>query len=55
MQDADERQALERQLEEVEYAAHRAFEQYDEVDACNRLVAAELEQRWNGKVAESRP
>ena len=51
-QDTDERQALERQLQEAEYAAHRAFEQYDEVDARNRLVAVELEQRWNAKLAE---
>ncbi len=43
-QDSHERQALQRQLEEAEYAAQRAFEQYDRVDARNRLVAAELEQ-----------
>lgn len=46
------RQALERQLEEAEYAARRAHEQYDEVDPRNRLVAAQLEQRWNAKLEE---
>jgi DNA invertase Pin-like site-specific DNA recombinase len=48
---ADERvAALQRQLEECEYGATRAFEQYNAVDARNRLVAAELERRWNGKL-----
>ena len=49
---SDERQALERQLQEAEYAACRAFEQYDEVDPRNRLVATELEQRWNAKLED---
>jgi hypothetical protein len=49
---AGARQALARQLEEAEYAARRAFEQYDEVDPRHRLVAAELEQRWNAKLEE---
>ena len=30
----------------------RAFEQYDVVDARNRLAAAELERRWNEKLEE---
>ena len=34
--------ALQRQLEQSEYEARRAFEQYDEVDPRNRLVADEL-------------
>jgi hypothetical protein len=41
-----------RQLEQLEYEARRAFEQYDEVDPRNRLVAAELERRWNAKLEE---
>jgi hypothetical protein len=41
-----------RQLEQLEYEARRAFEQYDEVDPRNRLVAAELERRWNAKLDE---
>src|SRR5271165_4865126 len=30
----------------------RAFEQYDAVDARNRLAASELERRWNAKLEE---
>ena len=50
---SDERQALERQLDETEYEVRRAFEQYDEVDPRHRLVAAELERRWNAKLEEA--
>lgn len=46
------RKALQRQLEEMEYEASRAFEQYNAVDPRNRLVALELERRWNGKLTE---
>lgn len=45
--DAARRDALARQLEQAEYEARRASEQYHAVDARNRLVAAELERRWN--------
>src|SRR5215469_2505704 len=31
----------------MRYAADRAFRQYDAADPANRLVAAELELRWN--------
>ncbi len=48
----ERRDALVRQLEQFEYEAQRAFEQYDEVDARNRLAAAELERRWNAKLEE---
>jgi hypothetical protein len=34
----------------LEYEARKAFEQYDAVDARNRLVAGELERRWNEKL-----
>jgi len=44
--------ALERQVEQLEYEARRAFEQYDEVDPRRRLVADELERRWNDKLCE---
>jgi len=44
--------ALRRQVEQLEYEAVRAFEQYNEVDPRNRLVAAELERRWNVKLEE---
>jgi hypothetical protein len=48
----DQRHALVRQLEQCEYETQRAFEQYNEVDPRNRLVAAELERRWNAKLEE---
>jgi len=41
------REALLRDLEAAHYAADRAFRQYDAIDPGNRLVAAELEARWN--------
>ncbi len=41
------RDALGRDLEAARYAANRAFRQYDAADPENRLVAAELEGRWN--------
>ena len=40
-------EALQRDLEAARYAANRARKQYDASDPENRLVAAELEQRWN--------
>lgn len=46
------RQALIRQLEQLELEAARAFDQFDKVDPRNRLVADELKRRWNGKLAE---
>jgi hypothetical protein len=42
--------ALRLQLEQMDYEAKRAFEQYNEVDPRNRLVASELERRWNEKL-----
>ena len=44
--------ALHRQLDQLQYEARRAFEQYNEVDPRNRLVAAQLETRWNVKLEE---
>ena len=41
------RDALVRDLEAARYGADRAFGQYDAIDPQNRLVAAELELRWN--------
>jgi DNA invertase Pin-like site-specific DNA recombinase len=41
------REAMLRDLEAARYAADRAFRQYDAADPENRLVAAELEARWN--------
>jgi len=50
--DTAQRAALLRKLQALEYEAKRAFEQYDVVDARNRLAAAELEHRWNEKLQE---
>ena len=47
----DVRAALDRDLQAARYAADRAFRQYDAIDPENRLVAAELEQRWNRALA----
>jgi len=41
------RDALMRDFEAARYSADRAFRQYDAADPQNRLVAAELESRWN--------
>jgi len=46
-QNADRRQALTRQLQQVQYEAQRAFDQFNQVDPANRLVSQVLEQRWN--------
>ncbi len=45
------REALGRDLEAARYAADRAFRQYDVADPANRLVAGELEMRWNKALA----
>jgi hypothetical protein len=50
--DSAQRAALSNKLEQLQYEAKRAFEQYDLVDARNRLAAAELERRWNEKLEE---
>ena len=39
--------ALERDLQAAQYAARRAQKQFDATDPENRLVADELERRWN--------
>src|SRR3954453_18334357 len=52
--DLVERVALSSKLEQLDYEARKAFEQYDAVHARNRLVAGELERRWNAKLEEIR-
>lgn len=42
--------SLERELEAAKYAANRARKQYDLADPENRLVADELERRWNASL-----
>ncbi len=46
-QHAQKRRALELSLERLRYQADHARRQYDAVDSANRLVASELEARWN--------
>ena len=46
------REAMVRELEAARYAADRAFRQYDAADPENRLVAGELESRWNQALAQ---
>jgi DNA invertase Pin-like site-specific DNA recombinase/predicted N-acetyltransferase YhbS len=45
------REALHRDLEAARYVTDRAFRQYDAADPANRLVAGELEARWNKALA----
>lgn len=40
------------EVEKAEYEAQRAQRQYDAVDPENRVVARELERRWNAKLVE---
>jgi hypothetical protein len=49
----ERRQVLARHLEQLEYETGRAAAQYHAVDPRNRLVAAELERRWNAKLEET--
>jgi len=52
---AEHRQAIEQAalaVQAAQYAADRAFEQFDLVDPKNRLVADTLEQRLNDKLAD---
>jgi hypothetical protein len=45
------RRQLENSLEQARFEASRAHRQYDQVDPDNRLVAGELERRWNDRLA----
>ena len=45
-----QRRQRELQLEQARYEARLAQRQYDAVDPSNRLVAGELERRWNEKL-----
>jgi DNA invertase Pin-like site-specific DNA recombinase len=46
--------ALQRELEAARYAARRAGKQFDAADPENRLVAAELERRWEDALQKVR-
>jgi DNA invertase Pin-like site-specific DNA recombinase len=52
--DADLRASAERQLERKRYAAALAERQFNKVDPDNRLVASELERRWEAALDEVR-
>jgi DNA invertase Pin-like site-specific DNA recombinase len=47
----DKRRQVELALEQARYEVGRAHRQYDAVDPDNRLVASELETRWNDRLA----
>ena len=46
--------SLELELQEARYASQRAWKQYNAADPENRLVAAELERRWNHSLEQLR-
>lgn len=50
----EKRQQLENALEQARFEAARAHRQYDQIDPDNRLVAGELERRWNERLANVR-
>jgi hypothetical protein len=52
VEDDEKRQALELALERARYEEKRARRQFDAVEPENRLVASELEARWNGALAQ---
>jgi excisionase family DNA binding protein len=47
---SEKRTQMENALEQARFEAARARRQYDSADPENRLVAAELERRWNDKL-----
>ena len=49
---AETRRQAELALTQARYEADLARRQYDAVDPANRLVAAELESRWNARLAD---
>ena len=49
---AETRREAELVLTQAPYEADLARRQYDAVDPTNRLVAAELERRWNDRLVD---
>jgi DNA invertase Pin-like site-specific DNA recombinase len=49
-QQQQHRKALELELEQARYDSHLAARRYEAVDPANRLVASELERRWNASM-----
>jgi DNA invertase Pin-like site-specific DNA recombinase len=52
VEDDEKRKALELALERARYEEKRARRQFDAVEPENRLVASELETRWNSALAQ---
>jgi DNA invertase Pin-like site-specific DNA recombinase len=52
IEDEEKRKALELALERARYGEKRARRQFDAVEPENRLVASELEARWNSALAQ---
>lgn len=50
----DQRRQIENAVQQAQYEVARARRQYDAVDPDNRLVAGELERRWNEKLVQLR-
>jgi DNA invertase Pin-like site-specific DNA recombinase len=53
VEDDEKRKALELALERARYEEKRARRQFDAVEPENRLVASELEARWNDTLAQT--
>jgi DNA invertase Pin-like site-specific DNA recombinase len=51
---SDKRRQIENAIEQARFEAARAFRQYDHADPENRLVAADLERRWNARLVALR-
>jgi DNA invertase Pin-like site-specific DNA recombinase len=47
---SDKQRQMENAIEQARFEVARAFRQYDAVDPGNRLVAADLERRWNDRL-----
>ena len=54
IESAEKQRQIEFALEQARFEAARARRQYDAVDPDNRLVAGELERRWNERLAAVR-
>ncbi len=50
----EQRRVLEMEVEQARYEAHLASRRFEAVDPDNRLVAAELEVRWNDALRKAR-
>ena len=50
----EKREQMELALEQARYEVKRAWRQYDAVDPDNRLVATELERRWNDALEQEK-